>query len=121
MGLQALNIGGREWFTPAGQDSDDNPTRFEVRGLTGSEQARLAPELLTVGRGDVILPGAAISLLLQFGLVGWDGFSDDQGPIAFNPADPRANQDRIPYQLQTELASYIFQISRMSADVKKKS
>lgn len=119
MGLQALNIGAREWFTPAGQD-DENPTRFEVQGLTGSQQAMLAPEIAEVGERDFILPGRAVHLLLRYGLIDWDNFCDDNGPVKFN-GDATANQDRIPYDLQAQIASHIFQISQMSANVKKKS
>lgn len=120
MGLQALNLTAREWFTPPGQD-DDNPTRFEVQGLSGSQQAMLAPELGEVGDRDFILPGRAVNMLLRFGLVNWENFNDDKGPIDFIPGDATANQDRIPYSLQAQLAAHIFRISQMSADVKKKS
>jgi hypothetical protein len=121
MGLQALNIGAPEWLTPDGQDDDPAAiTRFQVQGLTGSAQARLAPELVSLANGDLVLSAAAVGVLLRFGLVAWENFDDDTGPIEFG-TNATANQDRLPYKLQAYLAMRIFQLTRMSADVKKKS
>ena len=33
---------------------------------------------------DLILPVRAIGLLLRFGLVGWENFTDDSGPVNFS-------------------------------------
>ena len=65
--------------------------------------------MTVLANGDLILPGRAIGLLLRFGLVGWDNFTDDSGPVNLSD-DALASQDRLPYELQADLAGHIFKL-----------
>jgi hypothetical protein len=119
MSIKPISIFSPEWFKPSVEKDAEPPTRFMLQGLTGSQQAQLAPEIATAVSGDLVLPGAAINLLLRYGLVNWENFDDESGPVVFSE-NPVKNQDRIPYAIQAELAARIFTLSFAPPDVKKK-
>jgi hypothetical protein len=126
MGARAQNQFSPEWFTPGDIDADDdvssseeNPARFKVRGLTGSQQAEVMPECSADINGELTISGRAMSLLLKYGLLDWENFENDAGPVRFSK-NARTNQDFMDYLTQVEVASKIFELSFPTEDDKKK-
>ena len=120
MTIKALSSFTPEWYTPASEADDDTPARFKVRGLTGSQQAEVSPEIELLDNEDVKISGRAMFLLLKFGLTDWEGLEDDGGPVRFGK-NTKVNQDLLPYPLQIELAGRIFELTYPAPDDKKKS
>ena len=120
MTIKALSSFTPEWYTPASEVDADTPARFKVRGLTGSQQAEVSPEIILDDNEDVKISGRAMFLLLKFGLTDWEGLEDGGGPVRFGK-NTKANQDLLPYPLQIELAGRIFELTYPAPDDKKKS
>lgn len=119
MTIKALNPFAPVWFTPAGQEKDDKKTRFQLTGLNGIQQAELQPEMTVRDDGvnlDITPRGQA--LLLRYGLIGWENFDNNEGPITFS--FPDANQRQMPIALQTELGNEIFELTFLPQETKKK-
>ena len=120
MTIEALTVFTPEWYTPESEADADPPARFMVRGLSGSQQAEVSPDIELLANEDVKITGRAMFLLLKFGLVDWDGFESDGGPVRFSK-NTKVNQDRMPYPLQVELAARIFELTYAEPEDKKKS
>jgi len=127
MGVKAQNQFSPEWFTPTADDAAeaDEPgevaARFKVRGLTGSQQAEVMPECgISDDGGDLGISGRAMALLLKFGLLDWDNFEDENGPVRFSKV-ARVNQDYLTYPTQVQLAGKIFELTFPVEEDKKKS
>ena len=120
MTIKALSSFTPEWYTPASEVDAATPARFKVRGLTGSQQAEVSPEIILDDNEDVKISGRAMFLLLKFGLTDWEGLEDGGGPVRFGK-NTKANQDLLPYPLQIELAGRIFELTYPAPDDKKKS
>ncbi len=120
MTIKALSSFTPEWYTPAGEVGDDAPARFKVRGLSGSQQAEVSPEIELTAAEEVKISGRAMFLLLKYGLVDWEGLEDEGGPVRFGK-NTKVNQDLLPYPLQIELAGRIFELTYPAPDDKKKS
>lgn len=120
MTIQALTAFTATWYTPASEADADAPARFKVRGLTGSQQAEVSPEIELTANEDVKISGRAMFLLLKFGLVDWEGLESDGGPVRFGK-NTKVNQDLLPYPLQIELAGRIFELTYPAPEDKKKS
>lgn len=117
MAIKALNPFTPFWYTPMAEQGVDNPTRFQIRGLDGTQQGYMQPEL-TVDRATRMvtgLSGRGLELALQYGLLGWENFSKDEGPVSFTPR----NFALIDIALRTELAMTILGSSYVKPAEKK--
>ena len=118
--LHALKVAAPEWYTPRDQEAEAEPAAFLLQGLTGSEQADIAPHLTATG-GEFRFTRRGIELLLAYGLKDWRNFVDADGQ-ALRRGDftPDEIQDMLPYNLQCEIAAQVFTRSSLTADDKKK-
>jgi len=116
---KAQNPFAPEWYTPAEDQGKENPTRFKVRGLDGAEMGYVQPEMLldTDGAQPMLsgLTGKGLEQTLKHGLLDWENFSNDSGPLKFSPHNFRL----IDLRLRTELALKIISMSFVSEEEKK--
>lgn len=117
MAVKALNPIAPRWYTPKSEEGSENPTRFKIRGLNGNEQGYVWPELVVDNELKTVtgMTGKGLELALRYGLVDWENFSNDQGPVAFSVQ----NFAFIDYGLRTELAMVIVAASYVTPEEKK--
>lgn len=118
MAIKALNPAAPFWYTPKAEQDVTEPTRFQLRGMNGMEQAQVAPHLRGGADGSIVTDGEGMILMLGFCLVGWENFNDAKGPVKFS-RNHAENQRRVPYELQTELAAEILNASMPDEDAIK--
>lgn len=117
MAIKALNPFAPAWYTPRAELGSPNPTRFKIRGLDGTEQGYLVPELTIdpVLRTISGMTGKGLELALAYGLLDWENFANDKGPVAFVPG----NFNLIDYKTRIELAMQILTASYVQPEEKK--
>ena len=117
MTIKALNPVAPFWYTPIGELSAQNPTKFKIRGLDGTEQGYVIPELTldTIGRTISGMTGRGLELTLSYGLLDWQNFANDKGPVAF----VAQNFNLIDHATRVELAMQILTASYVSEAEKK--
>lgn len=116
MAIKALNPFEASWWTPPSQKDDPNPTRFKLKGLDGTQNGYVAPELQIDEHGRVRgISGKGIELALTYGLIDWENFENDKGPVKFN----RANFGLIPYDLRVDIALEVLVRSAPDEDARK--
>jgi len=122
MAIRAIKAAASDWFRPASQTDSDDPAEFKVRGLSGYEQAMIAPELQFSSRGDLTFSANGLLMLFRYGLEDWRVVLDADGePIEFEGLSPRQIQDMLHYNHQVEIGTEIFNRSFINLDDKKKS
>lgn len=126
MAIKAINQFGPEWYTLAGQQDDEQPARVKLQGLDGAGQAEIAHELDVTEAGIVPTP-RGIRILFRYGLLDWEHINDlDGAALPFphetpgGPVDPLAAQRRLPYNVQSEICSKLFELTFAPPDDKKK-
>jgi hypothetical protein len=114
---KALNPFAPWWYTPREDKDSPNPTKFKLQGLNGEQMGYIAPEFILDAQSKSItnLTGKGVALALDFGLLDWENFNNDTGPVAFN----RANFGLLPYGLRGELAFQVIIASHASPEAKK--
>jgi len=85
----------------------ENPTVFHLRGLTVAEY-RMCEEFYS---GDTSKVGEFGLKVLEFGLMGWDDFTYDDGEIIPFSLD---NLSAIPYFIQLELYNEVINLSEVN-------
>lgn len=121
---KALNPFAPEWYTPA-SDKDEkgeprpDASRFKLRGLDGNELGYVSPEF-TLGEIAGVptvtgMSGKGVDLALKCGLLDWERFENDKGPVPFNQGNFRL----IPHLLRVELAMQIVAASYVGEAEKK--
>lgn len=120
--MKALNPFAAEWYTPAEDKESENPTRFKIRGLNGSQVGYVQPEMI-LGVNDEGTPmltgltGKGVDVTLNLGLVDWENFANDFGSVKFS----QHNFGLIDVKTRTELALQIIAKSFATAEEKKTS
>jgi len=117
MTIKALNPFAPFWWTPPGEMESPNPTRFKIRGLDGNEQGYVMPEIVVdpgarFPRG---LSGRGVEIALGYGLLDWENFANDKGPVACVPG----NFGLIDHVTRTQLAIQILAASYVLPEEKK--
>lgn len=117
MAIKALNPLAPRWYVPRGEDGEENPTRFKIRGLNGTEQGYVWPELKIDDELKTVtgMSGKGLELALRYGLVDWENFANDQGEVAYSVQ----NFSLIDYGLRVELAMVIVAASYVTPEEKK--
>src|SRR4051812_39665804 len=112
--MKAQNPFAPFWYTPD-QDKDlpeGQRTRFKLKGLDGEQLGYVAPEFIlepTTARLTGIT-GKGLATAMDYGLVDWENFSNDQGVVPF----VRANFGLIPHRVRVELAFQVILASHVS-------
>lgn len=116
MAIKALKRMAPFWWTPEDQEGEPK-TRFKIRGLNGAQQSYVFPELQIdqVARMATGMTGRGVELTLSYGLLDWDHFNDEEGPIAFSPA----NFERVDPGMRAKLSMAILAASYVSLEEKK--
>ena len=108
------------------EDAEGEPTIWKVRGLTRLEWLEVEN---SIESSSVVMDGENIKqisnqtnngtvhkLFMDYGLVGWENFLDDEGmAIEFSSA----NKDRIPKEIRDELAAKVSSLTSLSASQRK--
>ena len=119
MAMRALRRMAPVWYTPDSQKDDPNPTRFKIRGLNGTEQGYIQPELKINETTRMVdgMSGRGLEQTLGYGLLDWENLVDEDGSsqIAYSPL----NFGRIDLITRTELAMQILAASFVSPEEKK--
>jgi len=117
--VKALNPFSPFWYTPPSEEGVEKPTKFKIRGLDGTQMGYVQPEMLFEGPGGLLsgLTGKGLEAALDYGLLDWESFENDAGPIAFH----KVNFKFIPFSMQAELATQIVAASWVNAAQKKTS
>ena len=113
--IKALNPFAPFWYTPRAEAGAEHPTRFKLRGLDGNQFIYIAPELIVKDQMTRGVTGKGLELALGYGLVDWENFSNDAGPIACVPQ----NFGLVEYLLRVELAMQILSASYVAPEEKK--
>lgn len=118
--MKALNPFAPFWYTPREDADNPSPTKFKLQGLNGEQMGFISPEFIlgTSPSGSPMITGITgkgVVLALDYGLLDWENFANDAGPIAF----ARANFSLMPYALRTELAFQIVLASHVPDSAKK--
>lgn len=114
MGVKALEGLQPSWYTPAGQDDGDKPTRFRLKPLDGDQFAEVADHVRPVD-GVLKIDAQGQLLCLRYGLADWENFEDSSGPVRFQASNFRL----IPYLTRTELSTKIFTMSSIDGEQEK--
>lgn len=119
MAIKALNPFAPFWYTPKSEEGAPNPTKFKIRGMDGAEQGYVATELLLDegSRAVIGFTGKGLELTLRYGLLDWENFANDDGPVACVPS----NFALIDYNTRCKLATRILSASYVSPEEKKTS
>lgn len=112
---KALNPFEPSWYVPESDRGLEQPTRFRLRGLDGEKIGYVAPEFIIQDGAVRNLTGRGVELALNYGLIDWENFTNDQGPVRFN----RRNFTLIPHELRVELAGEILALSAPDDEEKK--
>lgn len=115
--MKALNPFAPWWHTARDDKDSPNPSKFKLQGLNGEQMGYIATEFVLDPQTKMItaLTGKGIETALNFGLLDWENFCNDAGPIAFS----RANFGLMPHGLRGELAFQVILASHVSSEAKK--
>jgi hypothetical protein len=119
MALRAASPLAPFWYEPEGQAGE--PTRFQIRGLTGLELAEVNTEAKPDFESKTVRFGAAaMRVALQYALLGWENFqAEDGGNLEFDAKNRIASIEKLPFDVIGELFGEILKASRVGADKQK--
>jgi len=115
MAIKALSGFTPYWYTPKSEKDDPNPTRFKLCKLDGEQLGDLRPEIFLLSGGRVEMTGRGITMALLYGLVDWERFNDDKGPVRFDVSNFRLINNALRIELATELVN----VSTLDEDKRK--
>jgi hypothetical protein len=121
MSYSAIAVGAPEWWIPPDQVDADQPAQFKVAGLDGAQQASIFPEIIIDGRGNITFTATGIRILFEFGLLDWKHITDADGNEIPYPGNALEAQRMLAYRHQCNIATEIFNRSRVDEEDKKKS
>lgn len=106
--IHALKKVAPTWYTPVAEEDEESPTRFKLRPLT-PPQLELC--LVASPSGGFLFAPSKYSEILRYGLVEWDGFTDeDDVSIECHSR----NHYRIPMDTRMELAGELLIMSQLT-------
>ena len=114
MAIRALSGLVPEWYTPAGQDDDASPTRFQIRPLNGRELGMVSDHI-SIADNRMLIAAEGVDRCRAMGLQDWENLEGENGPLRFS----RNAMDLLPVGIRRELASKIVTISYLSDDNRK--
>lgn len=118
MSIKAIGHFEPEWYTLESERNEENPARFKLRGLNGSEQAQIMPEIIQ-DDSEMQLSARALAMLIEFGVLDWENITDNDGArIPFPPCGLEV-QNSIGYAVQAELARRLFELTFTTTEEKK--
>jgi len=101
-------------YVPLDQREDDKPFALMLRPLTGEQLDHVLEG--AVNNGDRLqLTPKGIKAALNFGIVSWDNFENDDGAVECKPA----NYGKLYWSDRQEIAGEIVNMSALSEDDKK--
>lgn len=115
MAIKAITDLTPEWFTPEGQEGDENPVKFLIKPLNGLQHAEIIGELRQEGEGFRITTDG-ITKALKYGLEDWIGVEGESGPINYQ----FKNLKYLPGDYHHLVAGEILRKTTISEDEQKK-
>ncbi|MFP4560984.1 MAG: hypothetical protein ACLFQ3_06630 [Thiohalorhabdus sp.] len=104
-----------EWFTPESETEEEQPAQFHITPLNQVQVNEVLPE---VDQESGVFSGRGVQTLLRYGLRDWKNILDEQGkevPFRYG------RLTRVPFDVQQEVASRIFEISVLTEAERKNS
>lgn len=108
------------WWIPESEKETEteNQARFNIRPLTGKQEAAMVNEIVSVG-DDFKLTDRGIVLALDYGLIGWENIIDEnQRQI---PYSKNARDSKLSGILLRDIAYEIMSISVLKDEHRKNS
>ena len=115
---KALEVLAPTWYTPESEKDQAQPTRFNLRGLTGIDRHEVFLHVSLLSETKYSIDRKGAEACLHRGLVGWENFADQAGPIAFN-GDMTTNIARLDQHLVSELVDAIMERTEITEAEKK--
>lgn len=116
MSITAISKLIAEDYIPQSDIDSDNPTKFRLRPLNGMQYMEVMSELIRNDDGQLRISGKGMKMALQYGLIGWSNFRDEDGnELKFNIL----NVEKIPPVILSELASEIISRSEIGEEERK--
>lgn len=116
MALRAVSPLLPFWYEPNGHEGEG--VRFQIKGLTPAGLFDVNAHAINAGNG-VSFPARSVKAALAAGLLGWEGFEDEDGnPVLFS-SDTEANMERLGFALTAELFGEIVGASNLSGEKAK--
>lgn len=116
MALRAANPLLPKWYEPKGHEGEG--VRFHLKGLNPAALFDVNAHSVAE-QGGVKFTGQSIRAAIASGMLGWEGFQDENGtPVPFS-GDVDRNLERLGFGLAAELFGEIVSMSNLSADQAK--
>lgn len=116
MALRAANPLLPKWYEPKGHEGEG--VRFHLKGLNPGALFDVNAYAIADGSG-VKFTGQSIRAALAGGLIGWEGFLDENGGNVPFSADVDRNIERLGFGLAAELFGEVVSMSNLSQDQAK--
>jgi hypothetical protein len=115
MAIKALTGLVPEWYTPANQEGESEPARFNLKPLTSPQVAKLQ-SFFNLETGEISGSGLYESAILS--IIGWENVTDHEGKaLKCNSI----NAKKLPYEILIELGGVALSNSFLSDDDEKNS
>lgn len=115
MGIKAAQQISPHWFTPVGQDADDEPTQFFVEPLTERDRANYQMQVVERD-GRLVLEGSVFYDIALTKVKDWRNFPAD-APEDFS----RSGLKTVPAAIMSEIGVHIWTAAELSEDAEKNS
>lgn len=113
--MKAINNLVEAWYTPTSEKDAEVPTRFRIKPLNGEQYMTVMMETRTNESGDLSLSASGMRQAINYGLVGWENFTDGAKDVPFS----KASISLIPAPELIALASEIINRSSISEEQEK--
>lgn len=119
MAIKAISTIKPDWYTPQCEEGEDEPTRFKLKPLDGTQYLDVMSEVTTSLDGDIQVTGRGLKLAAKWGVVGWENFSDPETGKEIKYS--AVNVPRVPPVILSELVGVILERSELGEDQTKNS
>lgn len=118
MAIKAKQTITPSWFVPKSEEGQPNPSRFQVRPLTGVEKHDL--EMHQDANGDWRASSRTVYSVLEHALLSWENVLDDKGePLAFDRFNKKNSLDSLPAEVVGEIFGEVVLKSHLSGEQEK--
>lgn len=115
MAIKAAEQFAPHWYTPAGQEGDESPTRFFVEPLTERERAGFQMRVV-MRDGAYVLEEHVLYDIAAAKVADWENFPADSAE-EFS----KAGLKKVPGAVMAEIGSHIWVSRGLEADAEKNS
>lgn len=106
------------WFTPKSEEGKPQPTRFQLKPLTGLEIADVNAGTV-IEEDRVRYTGRAFRTALQHGLLGWENMLEPNGKVVPFTGNKQDNFSRLRFDIVMQLFDEIMLNSEIKEEAEK--